>query len=151
MAWLGCDGLKRTGRHGTRLRQVIDFQKTLEKLRAEDLVSALAQVFCRSDLNRFAAIVREGEAYFGMRQRIVRYQIGQVVTLRGFGTQNLPPRWRVEKEIARRDRRTAWMRCIFHVTHATAFDPHARSRRHIFSSRYKLNSRDRTNRCDRRA
>ena len=81
---------------------------------------------------RLATIIHQCERDFRMSQRIVCNQIGQVVTLSGFGTQKLATRRCVEKQIAYRDRCPTGMGGVLHVTQAATFDDHAGPGARIF-------------------
>ena len=105
----------------------VEREQAVEKLRAEDLIGALAQVCRAVGAQGLAPVVRQDEGDLRVRERVVRDEVRQMKTLGRLGAQELAARWGVEEKIAHRQGRAARARRRLHVAHAPAFDQHARA------------------------
>src|ERR1043165_6698941 len=77
-----------------------------------------------------------------MSQRVMRNEIGEVISLSRFGPEKLTSRRNVKKKIANGDGRATRMCRVFDVAHATTIDRHARCGLRVFSTRCQLDSSD---------
>ena len=86
-----------------------DGQKTVNQIRAENLISAFAQIFGWRKPQNFAPVIGQSKSDFGMSERVMRDDRSQMIIFRRFRTHKFAPRRSVKKQISdgnRRSRRT---------------------------------------------
>ena len=114
-----CASLARGGDVAAHVRHLLlsaaDFQQIFQKLRTEDLISALAQIRRWRGAQSLAPVVRQRESDFRMRERVMRNDIRQMVIFCRFRAHKFAPRGRVEKQIAHGNRRAGVSRRVLHV------------------------------------
>src|SRR5215475_789793 len=135
--------------HLTRFRQ--DFDQVADEFAAEDLVGPLAQIGGGCNAQTFAVVVGQYERQLRVGQRVMRDQIGDVITFGGLRLQKFAARRDVEEEVADFKFGASRKGYVAHVEHPPAADLDLGPGHLAVPLRAQTNLRDRGDRSQRLA